>query len=127
MEVVGYVAYAGLVILAILWAADVRANLAADKPAILRAVYFVSAAVLVPAFDINMAHSLWLVPFGCLFARMIAPKLIEIPLVSVPFTLAADGFARAVRIGVPRHRIEEARAASLRGGIDTCCNKDESN
>ena len=122
MEIVAFVAYLSLVILAIVWTIAVRTDLATDTPEILRAVYFVSAAALIAAFDVNRAHSLWLIPFGCLFSRTIAPALVNIPVLSAPLRLAADVFARITRVGVPRHKIEEAQAAALHAGVEDHCN-----
>ena len=121
METVGYVAYASLVIMAIVWTIDLRNNLGAETAVILRAVYFVSAAVLVPAFEVNMGHSLWLVPFGCLFARLIAPILIKTPVISVPFILVAGAFERIVHIGVPRDKVLAAQSAAKQASVDVCC------
>ena len=118
MEIVGFVAYASLVILAIVWTIDVRTNLGAETSAILRAVYFVSAAVLIPAFAVNMGHCLWVVPFGCLFSRVIAPILIKIPILSFPFIVAADVFERIIRVGVPRSKIQKAQSTSMCAGAD---------
>jgi len=127
MEIVGYVAYASLVVLAIAWTIDVRTDLGADTPAILRAVYFVLAAALIAVFDMNWAHALWLVPFGCFFARIVAPVLIEIPVISAPFIVVAGIFERLVRIGVPRHKILEAQSASMHACADGCCKNSEHN
>lgn len=106
-------AYAGLVILAIVWTRGVRTGPVAGTHEVLRAVYFVTAAVLIVALDVNMAHSLWLVPLGCFFSRIIAPVLIKIPVVSLPFLFVADVFLRVVRIGMPPEKIKQAESAPL--------------
>jgi hypothetical protein len=112
MEIVGYIAYASLVILAMVWTAGVRSDLGAQPQVILRAVYFVSSAAIIPAFGVNMAHALWVVPVGCAFSRIIAPTLLRIPVVSTPFVFVAAVFERIVHVGIPRHKIQEARAAA---------------
>ncbi len=127
MEIVGYVAYASLVAMAIFWTMGVRSDLGAETNAILRAVYFVSSAVIIAAFGVNMAHSLWVVPGGCLFARFIAPILIKTPVLSIPFVLLAGVFARIVRIGVPRHKLQEAQSAAMQADVDECLNKNGCN
>ena len=125
MEIVGYLAYATLIILAIVWTIDVRRDIGADKPALLRAVYFVMTASLVPAFNVNLGHCLWLAPFGCFLARLIAPTLVKIPFVSVPFIVIADIFEWLVHIGIPRHKIHEAQSNSIHSGdIDSCSLKE---
>jgi hypothetical protein len=113
MEIVGYIAYASLVILAIVWTAGVRTDLGAQSHVTLRAVYFVSSAVIIPAFGVNMAHALWVVPLGCAFSRVIAPMLVRTPVVSTPFVFVAAVFERIVRVGIPRHKIQEARANAI--------------
>jgi len=118
MEIIGYVAYASLVILAIAWTMGVRTDLGAEARVILRAVYFVSGAIIIGAFDVNLAHALWVAPFGCVFSMIIAPFLVTTPVVSIPFLVIASGFARIVRVGVPRHKIHEAQLASMRAGVD---------
>ena len=108
MEIVSYLAYASLVILAIAWTIVVRTNFGVETRVILRAVYFVSSAVFMVAASVNMAHSLWVIPFGCAFSVIIAPVLIKTPVISKPFLLIAAVFSRIVRFGVPRHKIQEA-------------------
>ena len=117
MEIVGYIAYATIVILALVWTIDVRSNLGSESFAILRAVYFIMVAALIPAFDINLGHCLWLAPFGCLFARFIVPVLIKIPVLSLPFIATAFAFERLIHIGVPRHKIKEAQSAVMNDGV----------
>lgn len=118
MEIVGYVAYASLVILAIAWTIVVRTNPGVETRVILRAVYFVSGAVIIAATGVHMAHSLWVIPFGCAFSMIIAPVLVKTPVVSIPFLLIAAAFSRIVRIGMPRHKDQEAQLASVRAGVD---------
>ncbi len=118
MEIVGYIAYASLVLLAIVWTMGVRTGPVAGMHEVLRAIYFVAAAVLIVALDLNMAHSLWVVPVGCFFSRIIAPALIKIPVVSMPFLFIADVFLRVVRTGMPAHKIKEAEAASMCDVVD---------
>lgn len=108
MEIIGYVAYVSLIMMAIAWTINVRISPNTDTPGILRAVYFVLSIIVIPAFDMNMAHALWMVPFGCFFAKIIAPALISIPVLSVPFIIIADGFASFVRIGLADPEIQEA-------------------
>lgn len=102
MEIVGYVTYASLVILAIAWTIVVRIRHGVEARVILRAVYFVSSAVIIAISGANLAHALWIIPFGCAFSMLIAPVLVKTPVVSVPLLLTADVFARIVRIGMPR-------------------------
>ena len=108
MEIVGYIAYVSLILLAIAWTFNVRLNPDTDVPGILRAVYFVLCISFIPALDMNMLHALWMAPFGCFFAKIIAPALISTPVLSVPFIIIADGFASFVRIGLPEPEIQEA-------------------
>lgn len=126
MEIIGYIAYATLVLLAVVWTVAVRKDLGAGAQATLRALYFVLASIIVPAFGVNLAHALWLAPFGCLFSRSIVPVLLKIPVVSIPFALAGDAFERIVHVGVPRDRVREAQAAALCDGPNACAGKDES-
>ena len=107
MEIVGYVAYVTLILLAIVWTFNVRINTNADTPGILRAVYFIFCISIIPVLNINMIHALWMVPFGCFFTKIIAPVLVSIPVLSIPFIVTADGFARFARIGLPEPDIQE--------------------
>ena len=108
MEIVGYIAYVSLILLAIAWTLNVRLNPDTDVPGILRAVYFVLCVSFIPALDMNMLHALWMAPFGCFFAKIIAPPLVTIPVLSVPFIVTADAFARFARIGLPVPEDQEA-------------------
>ena len=117
MEIVGYIAYATIVILALVWTIDVRANLGSDSVAVLRAVYFILATALIPSFGINLGHCLWLAPLGCLFARFFVPVLIKIPVVSLPFIAAACTFERLIHLGMPRLKIKQDQSAAMNDGV----------
>ncbi len=125
MDIVGYVGYAVLVILAIIWTIGVRAQLGAGTHTIVGALYFVIGAIVIPVFNVNMLHALWVIPIGFLFSGIIAPILIRIPILSFLIRLVAGIFTGAVRIGVPRQKIEEAQAASMQSSIDEGFDKEE--
>lgn len=125
MEIIGYVGYAILVILAIIWTFGVRTELGAGTHTILGAVYFVMSAVVIAIFELNMLHALWVIPVGFLFSGLIAPILLNVPIVSFLFRFVAGVFAGIVRIGIPRQKVEEAQAASIRASINEYCDKKE--
>jgi hypothetical protein len=125
MEIVGYIGYAVLVILAIIWTIGVRTQLGAGTHTILGALYFVVSAAIIPVIDIDMLHSLWVIPVGFLFAGIIAPVLVRIPGVSFVFRFIAGLYSGVIRIGIPRQRIEEAQAVSMRAAVDDYFNKQE--
>ncbi len=125
MEIVGYVGYAVLVILTIIWTVGVRTQLGAGTHTILGALYFVVGAVIIPIFEIDMLHALWVIPVGFLFAGIIAPILVGIPGVSFIFRFIAGIYSGIIRIGIPRQKIEEAQAASMREAVDDYFDKQE--
>ncbi len=125
MEIVGYVGYAVLVILALIWTIGVRTQLGAGTHTILGALYFVVGAVIIPVFGIDMLHALWVIPVGFLFSGIIAPFLVRIPGVSFILRLIAGIYSGIIRVGIPREQIEEAQAASIHETINDYLDKQE--
>lgn len=118
MGILGYIGYAVLVVLAIIWTIGVRTQLGAGIHTILGALYFVVSAIAIPVIGIDMLHSLWVIPVGFIFAGIIAPILVGIPGVSLIFRIISGIYSGIVRIGIPREKIEEAQAASIREAVN---------
>lgn len=110
MEIVGYIGYGVLVILAIVWTVGVRTQLGAGTHTILGTLYFVVGAVIIPAFGINMLHALWVIPVGFLFMIIVANLVVRTRGVSYLFRRIAGIYSDVVRIGISRQRIEAAKA-----------------
>ena len=125
MEIVGYVGYAVLVILAIIWTIGVLTQLGAGTHTILGALYFVVGAVIIPVLEIDMLHALWVILVGFLFAGIIAPILVAIPGLSLLIRLIAGIYSGIIRIGIPLQRIEEAQVASIHEAVDDHFDKQE--
>lgn len=125
MEIVGYIGYAVLVVLAIIWTIGVRTQLGAGTHTILGALYFAVGAVVIPLLGIDMLHALWVIPVGFLFAGIIAPMFIGIPGISFVFRLIAGLYSGLIRVGISRQRIEEAQAASMHAAVDDYFDKQE--
>jgi len=118
MEIVGYIGYAVLLILAIVWTIGVRTQLGAGTHTILGALFFVVGTVAIPILGIDMLHTLWVIPVGFLFAGIIAPILVRMPGVSLIFRLVAGIYSGIIRVGIPREKIAEAQAASMREAVN---------
>ncbi|OOZ42703.1 hypothetical protein [Solemya elarraichensis gill symbiont] len=125
MEIIGYIGYAALVILAIIWAVGVRTQLGAGVHTVLGSLYFVVGAVGIPLLGIDMLHTLWVILVGFLFAGIIAPVLMGMPGLSWILGLVAGMYSGAVRVGISRQEIEKAQADSVCETVNDYMDKQE--
>ena len=79
MEIFGYVGYAALLMLAVIWTIGVRAKLDAGANTILGALFFVAGAVWLSTSNADKLHSLWLIPAGFIFAVVTAFLSVRTP------------------------------------------------
>jgi len=118
MDIVGYIGYAVLVFFAVTWLYGVRTQLGAGAFTILGALYFLLSAIVIPVFNINMLHTLWVIPGGFLFVYIVTMILIHVPIWSFLLRSVAGIFSGIVRLGIPRERIEKEKATSIRNFVD---------
>lgn len=114
MEILGYIAFAVLIFLAITWTIGVRTQLDAGTHTIVGALFFLVSVLILFISGASKVHALWLVPVGFVvpFAIVFFGNISRVFL--VPFRLLAGVFASVVRIGIPAERIRAAQEAGLR-------------
>ncbi len=118
MEILGYVGFAALILLAATWTIGVRVQLGAGVHTIFGALFFLVAAIVLTVSDADKLHSLWIVPAGFVLAALLSLLAVHAPPLFSIFRLLASGFAAIVRVGIPRERIEAALQADVRATID---------
>ena len=123
MEIIGYIGYAALLMLALTWTIGVRAKLDAGANSILGALFFVLGAAWLGVSDTNKLHSLWLIPVGFIFALATTFLAIHIPPLFAPLRLIASLFSAIVRVGIPEQRIRAEQEAGLKASIDEWASK----
>lgn len=123
MDIVGYIGYAALIVLAAVWTLGVRMKLDAGAHTVLGALFFVIGAVVVGISGADKFHSFWVIPAGFIFAVAMAYLAAHIPLLFGPFRLLASLFANVVRVGIPKHRILAAQETGLKVSIDEWASK----
>lgn len=98
MEVLGYVAYGVLVVLALTWSLGVRMKPDLGVHTIAGALSFAVSAILLPLSGANLLHAIWLIALG--FAVPVAVMLVFlIPALYKPIRLVASMYAILLRIG----------------------------
>lgn len=125
MEIIGYIGYAALLLLAVAWTIGVRAKLDAGTNTILGALFFVVGAVWLAVSDANKLHSVWLIPSGFIFAIATAYLAVHIPPLFAPLRLLASLFAAIVRVGIPEQRICATQEAGLRATVEEWASKNQ--
>lgn len=123
MEIFGYVGYAALLLLAVIWTIGIRAKLDAGTNTILGALFFVAGAVWLSTSNADKLHSLWLIPAGFIFAVVAAFLAVRTPPLFAPLRLIASLFAAVVRLGIPAERIRAAQDAGLRASVEEWASK----
>lgn len=123
MDILGYIGYAALTVLAAIWTLGVRIKLDAGAHTVLGALFFVVGAVVVGISGADKLHSFWVIPAGFIFAVVMAYLAAHIPLLFGPFRLLAGLFANVVRVGISEHRIRVAQEAGLKASIDEWASK----
>ncbi len=119
MEILGYIGFAALLLLAVTWTIGVRVRLGAGIGVILGALFFVVAAIVLGVSGANKLHSLWIVPTGFLLSIFIGSLGVYAPAPFQVFRYVAGAFANMVRAGIPAERIKAAQdAADMKAVID---------
>jgi hypothetical protein len=125
MDILGYVGFAVLVVLAVTWTIGVRVKLDAGANTILGAVFFIVGAGWLSISGADRLHSLWLIPAGFVFAILAAYLSAYSPMLFGPFRLIASLFAAIIRLGIPAHRIRAAQEAGLKASIEEWASRRE--
>ncbi len=126
MEILGYIGFAALLLLAVTWTIGVRVRLGAGIGVILGALFFVVAAIVLGVSGANKLHSLWIVPTGFLLSVYIQGLLpVHAPAVFQVFRYLGSAFANIVRVGIPAERIKAALDADRKAQIDAFFSKTE--
>lgn len=123
MDILGYIGYAALIVLAAIWTIGVRVKLDAGANTILGALFFLVGAVWLAISDADKLHSLWLVPAGFIFAILTAYLGAYMPALFGPFRAVASLFAAVVRVGIPARRIREAQEVGLKASVEEWASK----
>lgn len=118
MEILGYIAFAVLIFLAVTWTIGVRTQLDAGTHTIVGALFFLVSVLVLSISGASKVHALWLVPVGFVvpFAVVFLGSISRVLL--LPFRLVAGVFANIVRIGIPAERIRAAQEAGLRDTVE---------
>ena len=118
MEIIGYIGYTVLLVLAAIWTVGVRVKLDAGASTILGALFFVIGALTVGLSGADKLHSLWIIPSGFIFAILMSCVGAYVPLLFSPFRLLARFFANVVRVGIPADRIRAEQEAGLKASVE---------
>lgn len=118
MEILGYIAFAVLIFLAVTWTIGVRTQLDAGTHTIVGALFFLVSALALSIYGISKVHALWLVPVGFVvpFAVVLLGNISRGLL--FPFRVLAGVFANIMRIGIPDERIKAAQEAGLHATVE---------
>lgn len=106
MEILGYVAYAILAVLAVTWAFGIRVKLGTSAPTIIGSLFFLLSAIIIPVTDTSFIHALWLIPLGYSLSLLTARLMPRSRLLSSLVVLIASFYASILRIGIDARKIE---------------------
>ena len=123
MEIIGYIAYAALVVLGVTWTLGVRTELGLNMYTIFGALFFLASAIIVGVSGVSKLHSLWLIPSGFFLPQVFSKIAINISPLFHLIKLLSGGFAAIVRIGVPRNKITAAQDAASRAAVESYFSK----
>lgn len=123
MNIVGYVGYASLIVLAAIWILGVRLKRDLGIHTVLGALFFVAGATWLTATDTNNLHSLWIIPAGFVFTIVSSVLAAHVPSLFLPLRFLARMFASIIRVGIPSHRIRAAQAADLKASMERWASK----
>jgi len=119
MDILGYLGYALLILIAIYWTICVRLQLGAWTGSIFQALFYVACAILLGVCGINKLHSWWVIPCGAIINVRIIPTLYRyVPAVFYLIELISSAFAAIVRIGIPTSRIRAAQEAAWKDTVE---------
>lgn len=118
MEILGYIGFAVLILIALLWTIGVRTQFDASAGTIIGTIFLLVSAVVLAVSDISKLHSLWIIPAGFGVALVVSFIGSISSVLLVPFRVLAGIFASIVRIGIPAERIRAGQEAGLRASVE---------
>ena len=125
MDILGYIGYAVLIFLAVVWTIFVRIKLDAGVHTITGALFFLVAAIVLGVLGANKIHSLWIIPSGYILSLLLSILAVHLPPVFSLFRFLASAFAGIIRIGIPAEKIKVAQDSGLKTAIDEWFSKRE--
>jgi prepilin signal peptidase PulO-like enzyme (type II secretory pathway) len=113
MEILGYIAYTILVVLAITWAFGVRVKLGITTSTIIGSMFFSLSAIIIPIIGLPFIYALLVIPLGYLFSLFSAYVMSKSKLLSSLFILLGSIYAGIIRVGIDKNkiRLEQEKAA----------------
>jgi len=72
------------------------------------ALFYTSAAIVVPLCDINLLHSWWLIPAGFVILPFIGVLIVNVPIALLLFRSIAYIYSSIIRVGISPERIQHA-------------------
>ena len=101
INIIGYIAYGILVILAITWSIGVRSHLDASNWTIFGGFSFLLSAILIVVLQINFLHSIWIIASIFIITLLIPYVYVyNIPVLKSFITSIANFYAKLLRIGL---------------------------
>ena len=121
MEILGYIAYIILVVLALIWAFGVRTHLGIMIHTIIGSLILTLGVIIIPISKIALIHSLWFILLGYLSPLAIANllgKLDKSKFIAKFFILIGSIYANIVRIGISEEKIKAAQIQYVKAAIE---------
>ncbi|MBU4347260.1 hypothetical protein KKF23_01725 [Patescibacteria group bacterium] len=110
MEILGYILYAILLFITVVWMFGVRKKADVLYPTVLSSLYFLITSIVLPLYNINLLHILWIGPLIYILAITLNPLLLtNIPLISNLLRLICNIYVSIVRVGVDKNKMEQER------------------
>ncbi len=100
LVVLGYICYAILLFITVVWMLGVRYKTDVIYPTILGSIYFVTLSIIFPLAGINHLHLLWLIPL-VYFMTLLNTYIwaYRIPFVTTILSFICDTYTAILRIG----------------------------
>lgn len=118
MEIFGYIGFAVLILLAVIWTIGVRTQFDAGTGTVIGALFFVASVFVLAISDTSKIHSLWIIPVGFIIPLIVTLIGTVSHALLFPFRFVAGIFANIVRIGIPVEKIRAGQEAGLRATVD---------
>lgn len=109
MEILGYIAYGVLVFHALTWAFGVRTKLELGMWSIIGSLFFSLSAIIILLGDIQLIHSLWLIPLGYVIPLIVAYILPRSKLLAEFLMFIGSVYTGIIRIGIDKNKIKQAQ------------------
>ncbi len=123
MQIIGYIGYAILIFMAIVWTLGVRVKLELVTPTIMGAFFLLTATLVLWLCDINKIHSWWILPCGFVFMYLCIQILVyEVFFLCGMIKYIAFIFSWILRIGIPRDKIRKAQQADAKQIVEEYIN-----